>query len=109
MLVLFWFWAFRMDCFAFISKTKVSSRRNFGAQKRTFWRQIRTSPNNEAIPLGVIRFRPRSPLLLIVSEHAGGSWLASVEDSVYRNVARQLVLRQKLASIKLEVSIGTGK
>ena len=98
--------AFRMDCFAVISKTEASSRRKVSRPKRF---QKRRGANNEVIPLGVIRFRPRTPLLLIVSEHAGGSWLASVEDSVYRNVARQLVLRQKLALIKLEVSIGTGK
>ena len=103
------FRTFRMDCFAFISKTKVSSRRNLGAPKGTFWRRIRTSPNNEGFSLGVIRFLPRSPLLLIVSQHAGGSWLASAEDSGYTNIARQQLLSQKLALIRLEVSIGTGK
>ena len=66
-------------------------------------------PTTDSIPLGVIRFRPRSPPLLIVSQHAGGSWLASVEDSGYKNIARRLVLSQKLALIRLEVSIGTGK
>ena len=43
---------FRLDCFAFISKSKVSSRRNVEVQNRWFWRRVGTSPNNRAKCLG---------------------------------------------------------
>ena len=64
-----------------------------------------TAPN----ALEVIRFPVQPPPLLIVSEHARGFWLASAEDSGCPNIGRQLVVSQKLALIRLEVSIGTGK
>ena len=64
-----------------------------------------TAPN----ALEVIRFPAQPPPLLIVSEHARGFWLASAEDSGYQNIARQQLLSQKLALIRLEVSIGAGK
>ena len=41
-----------MDCFAFISKTKVSSRRNVEGPNRCFWRRVGTSPNNRPKCLG---------------------------------------------------------
>ena len=59
-----------MDCFAFISKTKVSSRRNAEAQDCFFWRRIRTSPSNNAFPLDFISRTEEPRLLLIVPEHA---------------------------------------
>ena len=98
-----------MDCFACISKTEVSSRRNVGAQDETKKRWAGTSANNNENVLEVIRFPVQPPPLLIVSEHARGFWLASAEDSGYQNIARQQLLSQKLALIRLEGSIGTGK
>ena len=59
-----------MDCFAFISKTKVSSRRNAEAWDCFFWRRIRTSPSNNAFPLDFISRTEEPRLLLIVPEHA---------------------------------------
>ena len=109
MCLLFWLRTIRMDCFAFTSKSKVSSRRNFGAHFRINLRRAETRPNNSQTVLEVIRFPVQPPPLLIVSEHARGFWLASAEDSGYQNIARQLVLSHKLALIRLEVSIGTGK
>ena len=70
MWVLTGFRTFRMDCFAFISKTKVSSRRNAEGPNRFFWRRIRTSPNNNAFPLDFISRTEEPRLLLIVPEHA---------------------------------------
>ena len=67
------------------------------------------APTTAQNVLEVIRFPVQPPPLLIVSEHARGFWLASAEDSGYQNIARQLVLSHKLALIRLEVSIGTGK
>ena len=109
MLMLIRFWTFRLDCFAFISKSKVSSRRNVEAPNGPRKRYIGTSANNAQNVLEVIRFPVQPPLLLIVSEHARGFWLASAEDSGYQNIARQQLLSQKLALIRLEGSIGTGK
>ena len=43
---------FRMDCFAFISKSKVSSRRNVEGPNGSFWRRFGTSPNNTPKCLG---------------------------------------------------------
>ena len=100
---------FRMDCFACISKTEVSSRRNVAGQNRTRKRPVGTSASNNENVLEVIRFPVQPPPLLIVSEHARGFWLASAEDSGYQNKARQHVVSQKLALIRLDVSIGTGK
>ena len=37
------------------------------------------------IPLGVIRIFDQIHLLLLVLEHASGSWLASAEDSYHRS------------------------
>ena len=59
-----------MDCFAFISKTKVSSRRNAEGPDRFFMRRIRTSLSNNAFPLDFISRTEEPRLLLIVSEHA---------------------------------------
>ena len=59
-----------MDCFAFISKTKVSSRRNAEVPDGRFRRQIRTSPSNNAFPLDFISRTEEPRLLLIVPEHA---------------------------------------
>ena len=72
-----------MDCFAFISKTKVSSRRNGEEQKGTFWRQIRTSPNNELFSLYWLARMDRVAPLLVVSEHGTPYSLASAEDSYH--------------------------
>ena len=66
-------------------------------------------PNFYDFPLGVIRILGQTRPLLIVSEHARAFWLASAEDSGYQNIARQQILSQKLALIRLEGSIGTGK
>ena len=52
MLVLSGSRTFRMDCFAFISKTKVSSRRNVEEPHGSFWRRLGTSPNNTPKWLG---------------------------------------------------------
>ena len=68
--------------------------------------RVPTTPQNV---LEVIRFPVQPPPLLIVSEHARGFWLASAEDSGYQNIARQQLLSQKLALIRLEASMGTGK
>ena len=87
-----------MDCFAFISKTDVSSRRNSEVPKRRFMRPNRTSANNGSIPLGVIRFRLRSPPLLLVSQHAGASWLASAQDSDHGISSFLMKLDQSLSS-----------
>ena len=70
-----------MDCFACISKTEVSSRRNAVVPNRPRKRRIRTSADNNENVLEVIRFPVQPPLLLIVSEHARGFWLARAEDS----------------------------
>ena len=43
---------FRMDCFAFISKTKVSSRRNGGPPNRDRKAADPDEPNNEVFFLG---------------------------------------------------------
>ena len=52
MLGFFVFSTFRMDCFAFISKTKVSSRRNGGMLFRFFACETE-KPNNKAYSLGL--------------------------------------------------------
>ena len=52
MLMVIRFWTFRLDCFAFISKSKVSSRRNFGAPDRSKRRPFGTSANNRAKCIG---------------------------------------------------------
>ena len=98
-----------MDCFACISKTEVSSRRNAADPNRIKKRPPGTSANNNENVLEVIRFPVQPPPLLIVSEHARGFWLASAEDSGCQNIARQQLLSQKLALIRLEGSICTGK
>ena len=98
-----------MDCFAFISKTEVSSRRNVAVPNRPKKRLVGTSASNNENVLEVIRFPVQPPPLLLVLEHARGFWLASAEDSRYQNIARQQILSQKLALIRLEVSIGAGK
>ena len=59
-----------MDCFAFISKTKVSSRRNAEVPDLFFLRRIRTSPSNNAFSLDFISRTEEPRLLLIVPEHA---------------------------------------
>ena len=81
MCLLFWLRTIRMDCFACISKTEVSSRRNVEAPDRIKKRWAGTSANNNENVLEVIRFPVQPPPLLIVSEHARGFWLASAEDS----------------------------
>ena len=70
MLMLTGFRTFRMDCFAFISKTKVSSRRNAEAPFRFFLRRIQTSPTTRRFPLDFISRTEEPRLLLIVPEHA---------------------------------------
>ena len=52
MCLLFWLRTIRMDCFACISKTKVSSRRNAGGQKGIRTRLFGTSANNTAKCIG---------------------------------------------------------
>ena len=98
-----------MDCFACISKTEVSSRRNAAGPNRIRKRPPGTSADNNENVLEVIRFPVQPPPLLIVLEHARGFWLASAEDSGYQNISRQQILSQKLALIRLEGSLGTGK
>ena len=98
-----------MDCFACISKTEVSSRRNVADQNDVRKRPPGTSASNNENVLEVIRFPVQPPPLLIVSEHARGFWLASAEDSGCQNIAREQLLSQKLVVIRLEGSIGTGK
>ena len=73
MLVLFWSGAFRMDCFAFISKTKVSSRRNFGTQFLVFRRRFRTRPNNEVYSLGSDQIS--APKSSVTNSFAARRWI----------------------------------
>ena len=61
---------FRLDCFAFISKSKVSSRRNADPQIRFFLLPKQRSPTTRPIPLDFIRRTEEPRLLLIVPEHA---------------------------------------
>ena len=76
---------FRLDCFACISKTDVSSetfvRVRLGFKMRGSGRGSTTS----SVPLGVSRIADQTRPLLIVSEHASGSWLASAQDSYHRS------------------------
>ena len=73
MLVLSGSRTFRMDCFAFISKTDVSSRRNVDPPKRTFRRQIRTSPNNEVHSLGSDQIS--APKSSVTNSFAARRWI----------------------------------
>ena len=73
MLVLSGSRTFRMDCFAFISKTEVSSRRNVAAPKGTFMRQIRTSPNNEGYFLGSDQIS--APKSSVTNSFAARKWI----------------------------------
>ena len=64
------FWTFRIDCFTLISKLEVSYRPFVYAPNRPQTRQIRRSPNNNAISLDFISRTEEPRLLLIVPEHA---------------------------------------
>ena len=64
------FRTFRMDCFAFISKSKVSSRPFVEGPFVLETRRIRTSPNNKAFSLDFSSRTEEPRLLLIVPEHA---------------------------------------
>ena len=76
---------FRLDCFACISKTDVSSETFVGAHPVVKMRGSGRGSTTSSVPLGVSRIADQTRPLLIVSEHASGSWLASAEDSYHGN------------------------
>ena len=51
--------------------------------KRVALARCPSCPTTRYIPLGVIRILDQTRPLLLVLEHAGGSWLASAEDSYH--------------------------
>ena len=61
---------FRLDCFAFISKSKVSSRPFVEDPFVCEARRIRTSPTTRPVSLDFISRTEEPRLLLIVPEHA---------------------------------------
>ena len=76
---------FRLDCFASISKTDVSSETFVRARFVVKMRRSGRGSTTSCVPLGVSRIADQTRPLLIVSEHASGSWLASAEDSYHGN------------------------
>ena len=74
------FFDFRLDCFACISKTEVSSTRNLGAP---FGSERRPVLNNELSVLYWLARMDRVAPLLVVSEHGTPYSLASAEDSYH--------------------------
>ena len=77
--------AFRLDCFAFISKSAIPFEEWSEARKGETYAANQDEPNNACFPLGVIRILDKTLPLLIVLEHASGSWLASAQDSYHRS------------------------
>ena len=98
-----------MDCFTLFSPAAIPFEEGVEAPKRLRRAPKAPTSTTRGFPVGVIRFPVQTRPLLIVSEHARGFWLASAEDSGYKNIARQLVSSQKLVLIRFEVSFGTGK
>ena len=76
---------FRLDCFASISKTDVSSETFVEVRSVVKMRGSGRGSTTSSVPLGVSRIADQTRPLLIVSEHASGSWLASAEDSYHGN------------------------
>ena len=74
-----------MDCFALVSKKAIPFEEWSMAPKGALKTANATSATTRNIPLGVIRIPDKTRPLLIVLEHASGSWLASAQDSYHRS------------------------
>ena len=74
-----------MDCFASIQKTDVSPEPFVAGQIGPVMRDSGPTSTTSSVPLGVSRLPDKTRPLLIVSEHASGSWLASAQDSYHRS------------------------
>ena len=77
--------AFRVDGFALISKTAIPFEEWAEVPNGSLYATNQTSSTTRCFPLGVIRILVKTPPLLIVLEHASGSWLASAQDSYHRS------------------------